>query len=761
MCIVDKKRSFIVVKGIVQGVGFRPFVYNLAKEFGLKGWVNNNSEGVYIDVEGFDEELDKFVQCLKNNPPPLARIEKITIKIDKVLNYDHFEIKESEHSLDKITFISPDIATCSDCKEDILNLNNRRKDYSFTNCTNCGPRFSIIKELPYDRGNTTMNKFKMCKACNSEYLDPTNRRFHAQPNACKECGPELWIEDFKGNRLDIEDPISFAQNMFMEGKIFAVKGLGGFHLACDGLNETAVSNLRKRKKRLFKPLAVMIKDIETVEKYCKVNQVEKKILTGIKKPIVILNQKEIFDLPQNIAPNQNTMGVMLPYTPIHILLFTEKLKVLIMTSANLNGLPIEYKDSSARAGLSGIADYFLMHSREIHVPVDDSVLKVVDKKQTIIRRARGFVPEPFKWSNMRNILACGPNMKNTFCIGKEGYLFLSQFNGDLENLETYEHYKKNIEHFKKIFSFSPQFIAYDMHPGYMSTKYALKYNLRRIEVQHHHAHIVSNMFENNLEQKTIGVCFDGTGYGTDGRIWGGEFLICDRLEFTRVAHLDYIKMPGGEKAIKEPWRMAVSYLYKSLIAQKNEKEVKDMIFELYDNKAVNLINILNSNINCVETSSMGRLFDAMSNIIGITDLVTYEGQASIELEAISDIDIEESYTYKVTKQDMYIIEPYEMIIEALNDKIKGVSVKIIASKFQNTIVNLIESVCACIREDSGINEVTLSGGVFQNSFLLKKVCLNLRGQNFKVYTHKDLPSNDGGVAIGQIVVANATIENDI
>jgi len=756
---LDKKRNFIVVEGIVQGVGFRPFVYNLAKVFKLKGWVNNNSEGVYIDVEGFEEELEKFVKHLKKNPPPLAKIEKITIKDDIVLNYTDFEIKESQRNADKITFISPDISTCSECTEDILNANNRRKGYEFTNCTNCGPRFSIIKEIPYDRNKTTMSEFKMCKLCKSEYLDPTNRRFHAQPNACEECGPEIWIEDTKGNRLDIEDPISFAQNMLSQGKIFAIKGLGGFHLACDGLNEASVQKLRERKKRPFKPLAVMVKDIETVKRYCNVNKLEEKILTGIKKPIVILSQNESA-LPKNIAPNQKTMGVMLPYTPIHILLFSVKLKVLIMTSANVNGLPIEYKDDSARSGLSGIVDYFIMHNREIHVPVDDSVLKVVDEKQTIIRRARGFVPEPFKWSSSRNILACGPNMKNTFCISKEGFLFLSQFNGDLENLETYEHYIKNVDHFKKIFSFSPQYIALDKHPGYMSTKYALKYDLRSISVQHHHAHIVSNMFENNLEQKVIGVCFDGTGYGSDGKIWGGEFLICNRLEFTRVAHLDYIKMPGGEKAIKEPYRMAVSYLYKALNQQKSEKEVIDMLFKLYGNKAINLINILNSNINCIETSSMGRLFDAMSNIIGITDVVTYEGQASIELEAISEMDIEESYTYKVIKQDMYIIEPYEIIIGALNDKIKGVSAKIIASKFQNSIVNLTVNICQRIREDFDINAVALSGGVFQNSFLMEKINFNLKQNNLDVYTHKDLPSNDGGVAIGQIIIANEIIEND-
>ncbi|WP_312884180.1 carbamoyltransferase HypF [Clostridium psychrophilum] len=758
---MDKKRIFIVVEGIVQGVGFRPFVYNLAKGLGLKGWVNNNSEGVYIDIEGLKNDIDTFLKCLENNSPPLARIEKTTVKDRQILNYYDFEIRESKQNLDKITFISPDIATCSECEEDILNLNNRRKGYAFTNCTNCGPRFSIIKELPYDREKTTMSEFEMCKQCNSEYLDPTNRRFHAQPNACRECGPELWIENFKGDKLEIEDPISFAQDMLSKGKIFAIKGIGGFHLASDGLNETAVSNLRKRKRRQFKPFAVMMNDIETVKKYCIVSKLEEKILTGIKKPIVILGQKKNYDLPQNIAPNQRTIGVMLPYTPIHILLFSKKIKVLVMTSANINGLPIEYKNDSARDGLSDIVDYFLMHNREIHVPVDDSVLKVIDEEQTIIRRARGFVPEPFKATNIRNILACGPNMKNTFCIGKEGFLFLSQYNGNLENLETYDHYKKNIEHFKKIFSFSPKFIAYDMHPGYMSTKYALTYNLPKIAVQHHHAHIVSNMFENNLDEKVIGVCFDGTGYGTDSKIWGGEFMICDRLEFKRVAHLDYIKMPGGEKAIKEPWRMAVSYLYKYLSEEKSKKEVKDILIKLYGNKAINLISILNSNINCIETSSMGRLFDAMSNIIGITDKVTYEGQASIELEAISEISIEESYNYKVIKQDMYIIEPYEIISQAIKDKIEGVSAKMIASKFQNTVVNLTVNICAHIREDSGINEVVLSGGVFQNSFLLKKIGRDLKNNSFKVNTHKYLPTNDGGVAIGQIIIANEIIKNKL
>ncbi len=754
------KRYFIVVEGIVQGVGFRPFVYNLANSFDLKGYVNNNSEGVHIDVEGHRETINEFLQRIEHNPPPLARIEKISVREETVLNYyTIFEIKESKKTLDKITLISPDIAICKDCEEDIKSKTNRRSGYAFTNCTNCGPRFSIIKALPYDREKTTMKEFEMCQECAREYSDPTNRRFHAQPNACQDCGPEVWVEDNKGNKFEIEDPISFAQNKIVEGKIFAIKGLGGYHLVCDGWNEAAIHKLRTRKRRPFKPLAVMMKNVVTIKKHCKVTELEEKLLTGIRKPIVILDQKQNYDLPHTIAPNQKTLGVMLPYTPLHSLLFSDKLETLIMTSANVKGLPIEHTDSGARKSLSGIVDYFLIHNREIYLPIDDSVLRVVEEKQTIIRRARGYAPEPFKALNMKDILACGPNMKNTFCISKDGFLFLSQFNGDLENLETFEHYKNNIEHFKEVFSFSPKFIAYDMHPEYLSTKYALDYDLPKIAVQHHHAHIVSCMFENNLERKVIGVCFDGTGYGTDGKIWGGEFMVCDRKEFTRVGHLDYIKMPGGEKAIKEPWRMGVSYLYKALGTGTN-KEAFGGLFELYGEAAEKLINIIDANINCPQTSSMGRLFDAVSNIIGITDNVTYEGQAAIELEAVSDIEIQEAYPYKIIKQDIYIIEPYEMIKEVILDKLDGVSSKIMASKFQNTIVNLSVSMCTYLRRDTGINEVALSGGVFQNSYLLKKISQNLKKEGFRVYTHTHLPSNDSGLAIGQIIIANTIVGND-
>jgi len=582
------ERYFIVVEGIVQGVGFRPFVYNLANSFALKGYVNNNSEGVHIDVEGHKETINKFLQRIEHNPPPLARIEKISVREETVLNYTIFDIKESDKTSDKITLISPDIAMCKDCEEDIKSKTNRRRGYAFTNCTNCGPRFSIIKALPYDREKTTMKEFEMCQECAREYSDPTNRRFHAQPIACQDCGPELWVEDNKGNRLEIKDPISFAQDKMVEGKVFAVKGLGGYHLVCDGWNEAAIQTLRNRKRRPFKPLAVMMKNVETIKKHCNIDELEEKLLTGIRMPIVILDQKQDYVLPQTIAPHQKTLGVMLPYTPLHSLLFSDKIEALIMTSANVNGLPIEHADWGARKSLSGIVDYFLIHDREIYLPIDDSVLRVVEGKRTIIRRARGFAPEPFKALNMTDILACGPNMKNTFCISKDGFLFLSQFNGDLENLETFEHYKNNVEHFKEVFSFSPKFIAHDMHPEYLSTKYALDYDLPKIAVQHHHAHIVSCMFENNLERKVIGVCFDGTGYGTDGKIRGGEFMVCDRKEFSRVGHLDYIKMPGGEKAIKEPWRMGVSYLYKAL---GTNKEACGELFDIYGEAAENLIDI--------------------------------------------------------------------------------------------------------------------------------------------------------------------------
>ncbi|MCT8976687.1 carbamoyltransferase HypF [Clostridium sp. CX1] len=771
------KRIFIKVEGIVQGVGFRPFVYNLAVSLDIKGWVNNNSEGVYIELQGEERALEQFLYKLKNNPPPLSKIEDINIEERELANYSDFIIKDSEERSEKITLISPDMATCDQCIADIGSISNKRYQYAFTNCTNCGPRFSIIKSIPYDRDKTTMKKFEMCSNCLEEYTDPTNRRFHAQPNGCENCGPHIWVEDADGKNQITENVIEFTKGQLKEGKIFAVKGLGGFHLVCDGTNEKAIELLRLRKNRPHKPLAVMIRDIESIRKYCTVNWEEEKILTGSRKPIVVLDQIADYNLPDNIAPNQKTLGVMLPYTPLHYLLFSRDIEVLIMTSANIHGLPIEYINESAREKLKGIVDYFLLHNRDIYVPVDDSVVKVVSGESRMMRRARGYAPEPIKMNCKNGILACGSNMKNTFCITKENFLFLSQHNGDLENLETYEHYKRNIEHFENIFDFSPRYIACDMHPSYSSSVYANSIDLPKVHVQHHHAHIVSCLVENKVENKVIGVAYDGTGYGTDGKVWGGEFLICNSKEFDRVGHLEYSKMPGGDKAIKEPWRMAVAHIYNAFKDKEAnstntilaESEVIDsnsiqkdnyeaVLYKLWGKDCHNILAILNANISCPETSSMGRLFDAVSSIIGVRDIISYEGQASIELEAEIEIDCKDEYPYTIIKSRCSIVEVKDTIKAVLLDRLTGVSKGKMAAKFHNTIISFTCKMCEIIREQSNIREVALSGGVFQNSYLLSKLIDKLDKSGFIVYTNKSIPCNDGGVSIGQIAIANKLIQ---
>ncbi len=758
------KRLFLKVEGIVQGVGFRPFVYKQAISLELKGWINNNSEGVYIDIEGQEDNLNTFIHNLKCKKPPLAKIDNIIVNKKELLNYENFEIRESESKKEKFTLISPDIAVCEECIKDISNPSNRRYKYPFTNCTNCGPRFSIIKAIPYDRANTTMKKFVMCRECQEEYIDPVNRRFHAQPNVCKECGPKLWIEDSYGVKIKVNDVLEWTRRKLKEGKIFAIKGLGGFHLVCDAENEEAVRLLRTRKKRPDKAFAVMIKDIDVVKKYCNVKAEEEKVLTDSKKPIVILGQSDNYNLSRYIAPNQKTLGVMLPYTPLHYLLFEDSIKILVMTSANINGLPLEYKNESAVKKLTEIADYFLLHNRDIHMSVDDSVVRVMNNEVHMIRRARGYVPEPIKMENTKEILACGSNMKNTFCVGKENNLFLSQYNGDLENLETFEHYENNIEYFKNIFNFVPKYVACDMHPSYASTQYAYNSVIPKIEVQHHHAHIVSCLVENNINKKVIGIAFDGTGYGTDKKIWGGEFLICDNKEFTRFGYLDYVKMPGGEKAVKEPWRMAVSYIYKMFESKmwseyNTDLSIGEILIKLYGDKAANIIAVLEADINCPETSSMGRFFDAAASLIGVRDNVTYEGQAAIELEAIQLNNSLSTYDYDIVKEEFYVIKPEKIILGIVKDRLSGEQASAMSDKFHNTIIRLAKDMCKLIRKNTGINEVALSGGVFQNCILLKGLINELENENFSVYTNKLIPTNDSGVALGQIVIANETLRN--
>lgn len=773
---MNKERIFLKIQGIVQGVGFRPFIYNIAKLNNLKGWVNNNSQGVFIDIEGSKESLDNFLNELRFNPPPLSRIENICITEKTLCNFNDFQIKESIENEEKITLISPDIATCKDCRKEILDPNNRRYFYPFTNCTNCGPRYSIIQHIPYDRDKTTMKKFKMCSHCEEEYKNPLNRRFHGQPNGCHNCGPHIYLTDNNGVNISINDLIdnkeidstltstnaealynkqiiAWTQKKLKEGFIFAIKGLTGFHLVCDGENAAVVDLLRKRKHRPRKPFAVMMKNINTIKKYCTVNEKEAELLSNIRKPIVLLNKLDTYNLPEVLSPSQNTLGVMLPFTPLHELLFFKDINVLIMTSANLHGLPLEYVNETAVEHLGNIADYFLMHDRDIFMAVDDSVSKVVLERERLIRRARGYTPEPISFKGIAPILACGSNMKNTICISKDDFLFLSPHNGDLKNLETFEHYKNNIEHLKNIFAFNPKYIASDMHPHYYSTEYALSCNTKVIQVQHHHAHIVSCMVENELSQKVIGLSFDGTGYGTDGKIWGSEFLICDYENFIRAAHLDYINMAGGEKAILEPWRMGAAYLYKSI--PKNNTYISDF----YGSKVELLLKMIDKNINCIQTSSMGRFFDAVSSILNICQKVTYEGQASMELESLISGDDNSSYAYKIlNKNEELIINTIPIINAIVNDIKIGTSKNVISRRFHNTIIAFSLDICKRLRELYNINDTVLSGGVFQNTYIFVGLTKELEKEDFKVYSHSIVPTNDGGLALGQIVIANEKIK---
>ncbi len=766
------RRYLIKVKGIVQGVGFRPFIYKLALEFELSGFINNNSEGVYIDVEGAYENIREFIRDISIKLPPLAKIHEIDIVQKKVVNYSAFTIKSSSEAKKKFTLISPDVAVCSKCIEDIRNVKSEKYKYAFTNCTNCGPRFSIIKTLPYDRKNTTMSVFNMCSKCENEYLNIRYRRFHAEPNSCINCGPEIFITNNLGEKIYSDSVIEVAVEKILQGNILCIKGIGGFHLSCDAFNYDVIKKLRDRKQRPNQPFAVMMKNIDIVKKYCHVNKKEEDILTGNKKPIVILNKNNMQDnnrpLSDIIAPLQNTLGVMLPCSPLQELLFEKGLEVLIMTSGNAHGLTLEYKNVQAIANLSNVTDYFLMNNRDIHIAVDDSIVKVIENEEYMLRRARGYVPEPIMRNVNHSILACGSNMKNTFCISKKNYLFLSQHNGDLSTIENYKRYVENIEHFKSIFKFSPEYVACDLHPDYYTNIYLEEQNIKVIRIQHHHAHIASCMAENNIRNKVIGMAFDGTGFGIDEKIWGGEFLICDLLGFERFAHLEYVKMPGGEKAIKEPLRMAMAYIFKAYEnGVYSEEEALNIGSELYGEKAEVIWNIMKSNLNSPETSSMGRFFDGISSLIGVRDYITYEAEAAIELEnkiySLQDLEIECSfYSYEIVKKDKcYHISFSKAVKEILRDRFSKVDVSIISLKFHNTICQFTFDICKLIREKYKINEVALSGGVFQNKYLLTKIKNILCSEHFKVYTQKMVPANDGGLALGQLVIASELIEESL
>jgi len=756
-----KSRTQIWITGIVQGVGFRPFIYNLAQKYELKGYVLNNTSGVNIEVEGEPSTIEEFIQKVKTEPPPQAVIFEINSQNIEPLGYEDFTIRKSDDREEKFVPISPEIATCKDCLKELFDPSDHRYRYSFINCTNCGPRFTIVKDIPYDRKFTTMAPFIMCEKCQREYDDPGDRRFHAQPNACPKCGPQLSLLDDKGRRINVPDVITEVCRLLKDGKVVAIKGLGGYHLACDAMNGDAVSTLRSRKFREHKPFALMVKDIETAKALCYVTEDEEKLLKGTIRPIILLKKRPDCKVADSVAPCQEYHGIMLPYTPLHHLLMAESGLVLVMTSGNISSEPIVYHDDEAFERLSRIPDYFLVHDREIHIRTDDSVSRVWHGKEVVLRRSRGYCPFPLilPFQLEGQILACGAELKNAFCLTRGNYAFMSHHIGDLENLETLTSFEQGIEHFKRIFNIDPAYIAYDLHPDYLSTKYALSVNgLPKIGIQHHHAHIASCMCDNGIDGAVIGISFDGTGYGTDEKIWGGEFLVCDYGGFERVAHLEYVPLPGGEKAIKEPWRMAASFLDRIYGDSMYELGI-DFVKFLDRNKWTIIRRMIDKGLNSPLTSSSGRLFDAVSALVGVRQEVYYEGQAAIELEMAADKDEEGFYSYDLEESEngsQVMLEP--IIRGVVTDIADNVSIPTIAGKFHNTMAKIILNICLRVRKASGIEKVALSGGVFQNTLLLNKTFSLLDGNGFKVYTQHRVPPNDGGIALGQAVIANELIK---
>lgn len=747
------------IYGIVQGVGFRPFVYKKAMEYEISGSVENIGGAVLINCSGERNNLRLFILDVVTNPPSLSRIEKVQCRyVKEDSNYENntsierFIIKQSSNETNHIKFVSPDVAVCDKCLEDIKKIDTDRYKYAFTNCTECGPRYSIIEAIPYDRHLTTMNKFVMCSNCQEEYDNSLSRRFHAQPNCCEKCGPKLFLTDDNRSIVKCKKPVEEAVKLLKQGKILAIKGLGGFHLVCDGENEKAIELLRSRKRRIHKPLALMAKDIEAVREICELSDKEQQVLQSNKRPIVLLKKRMPCIVPEVVAPRQNKLGIMLPYTPLHYMLFDERLKLLVMTSGNISGRRIEYRNEEALTHLSEVADYFLLHDREIYVPLDDSVVKVIYGEEAICRRARGYVPYTFKIETDREIIALGSEQKSSICASINGYAYLSQYLGDLEDLSCFENFKSVIKHFRSLFDINPALLIHDMHPGYINTIYAKDQGIGRIEVQHHHAHMVSCMAEHSICDTVIGVIFDGTGYGLDGAVWGGEFFIGNRSSFKRAGHLEYVKIQGGEKSIKEPWRLATSYL--RALAYEPSHVLKTVEKEKI--KAVS--QALSLGLNCFLSSSIGRLFDAVAALCGIRNTITYDGQAAVELENAIEEETEESYRWSIDEKEGVFKLQYKDIVEGiLVDLQNNERVSKISAKFHNSLVEASCDLVCRLREREGINKVVLSGGVFENQYLIKNMYKILQNKGFHVFFNKQIPINDGGISFGQLYAASAMI----
>jgi hydrogenase maturation protein HypF len=782
------KLASISVRGIVQGVGFRPFVYGLAVKHNLKGWVYNTSEDVRIEVEGEAEDVGQFERELEAKAPPLAHIEGVTIEHHPPRGYRNFEIRHSQAQEGKYQLISPDVATCQACLGELLNPEDRRYRYPFTNCTNCGPRFTIIEDMPYDRPKTTMRYFQMCSQCQAEYDNPLDRRFHAQPNACPKCGPQVELVDNQGSLITpIEsgsNPIAAASQLLKEGKIVAIKGLGGFLLACDATSDTVVKTLRQRKKRSSKPFAIMVTTVDEAKRHCYVSPEEESLLTAPQSPIVLMRWREGSSVSREVAPSLRFLGVMLPYTPLHHILLRDTGLPLVMTSGNLSEEPIARDNDEALRRLSGIADYFLIHNRDIYSRYDDSVSVVERGTSQLIRRARSYAPYPIRLSfEAKQVLGCGAEEKNTFCLTKDNYAFLSQHIGDMENMETLEHFDSTISLYKRLFHIEPEIIAHDLHPDYLATKYARELGesgMKLVPVQHHHAHIASCLADNGLESSVIGVAFDGTGMGADGNIWGGEFLVADYRNFRRAGHLEYLPLPGGAAAIKRPCRTAIGYILtllgenalNTVIASEAKQSQLASIGQVTEVEVEVIKRQMERRVNSPLTSSMGRLFDAVSALLGIRSEIDYEGQAAVELEMaayssviarrVSDeaiYDAQESYPYRIVEDEgIRIVHLRDLLSAVIEDLHQGISRGRISVKFHNTVAQMIKEMCHLIADETPmVSGVALSGGVFQNRLLLRKTVSSLESSGFQVFTHRQVPCNDGGISLGQAVIANFAV----
>jgi hydrogenase maturation protein HypF len=737
----------IHIFGLVQGVGFRPFIYRLALRNGIHGWVKNTNECVVVLAQAGDSVLDDFIKAIREEAPPASMIENIKVQEVHGTVFNDFSILSSSDHSEHITGISPDIAVCQDCLSDMRKQPNRIR-YPFINCTNCGPRFSIIQSLPYDRERTTMKPFSMCSSCRREYSDIVDRRFHAQPVACRDCGPAYMLREKEAAITQIDDILARTASLIDSGKIIAVKGMGGYHLACNALDPGAVERLRMSKLRESKPFAVMFRDLQSLGTYCIINEAEKTSLLSWRRPILLLRSRTL--LAPGVSNGLATIGAMLPYMPFHYLLFEQlQTPVIVLTSGNLSDEPIVIDDEQAERVLGPITDAVLSYNREIFNRTDDSVMMAVNKKPRLIRRSRGFVPNPVRLDiEVEGVLATGAELVNCFCIGKGKQAIMSQHIGDLKNLETLEFYEETYGRFRQLFRFEPKLVACDLHPDYLSTRFAREQGIELFPVQHHHAHIASVLAEHRINRKVIGISFDGTGYGVDGNIWGGEILLCDLAGFERKGHLRYIPVPGGDKVSEEPWRMGVSYLYDTFGKEFFQLQLP-FLSGIGEKNIRLLVEAIDRKVNCPLSSGAGRLFDAVSAITGICVLAGFHAEAPMRLENAIEMGVNDHYPFRAgTEMDFR-----PMIMALVEDVRKNVRPGIIAARFHNTILEAIFREIQQVSLQAGIREAAFSGGTFQNRYLVERLEQWLEKEEIPYYTNLAVPCNDGGIALGQLAVA--------